>query len=128
MLARLIEKDLVDYVAMDVKTLPRYYGRYMKKGLDPQRIVVSIGHIMHSGKPYEFRTTCARPMVDAHVMDGIGRIIENARLYILQPFVAGGILDPDFFIEEGRGPWGDEDLNRFQGIAAKWVQSCEVRR
>jgi pyruvate formate lyase activating enzyme len=129
MLAALIGKDLVDYIAMDVKTLPEHYSLYVKEGLEPQPILSSIGRIMQSGKPYEFRTTCVRPMVDAGVIEGIGRLIENARLYVLQPFVyrPGGILCPDFFDQEGKSAFEIDELNQFRAIAEKWVKKCDVR-
>ena len=67
MLTALIGEDLVDYIAMDIKTLPEYYGRYIKKGFDPQPLLSSIRLIMKSEKPYEFRTTCVNPIIDAHI-------------------------------------------------------------
>ncbi len=123
----LIQDDLVDYIAMDIKTLPEHYDRHIKAGIDPRALLLSIGHIMTSKKPYEFRTTCARPMVTPDVIEGIGRRIKGAQLYILQPFVNGDILDPDFFSGEERAAWKTDELYRLQKIAAEWVQTCEVR-
>ena len=127
MLAALMEKNLVDYVAMDIKTLPEHYGLYMKEGFDPRSILESIGVIMSSGRPYEFRTTCVKPMVDRHVVEGIGRLIENARLYVLQPFIPGEILRPDFFDVKKEKAYREDELHHFRAIAEKWVKNARVR-
>ena len=127
MLAALIQKDLVDYIAMDIKTLPEHYSLYIKKGFDSQPILSSIRLIMASGKPYEFRTTCLRPIIDADMVERIGHLIENARLYVLQPFVQGEVLQPDFFEREGKIAYREDDLNQFRAIAKKWVKKCDVR-
>lgn len=127
MLRALIREDGVDYVAMDIKTLPQRYGRYIQKGFDPQSLLASIGHIMEAGKPYEFRTTCLSPLVDADVVEGIGRIIQDARLYVLQPFVPGQILCPDFVGQGNKQVYRKSDLDRFAAVAGKWVRKCDVR-
>ena len=127
LLAALIEKDLVNYIAMDIKTPPEYYPVYIKKGVDPQPVLESIRLIMTSGKPYEFRTTCARPMITINGVEKIARFIENARLYVLQPFVPGEILHPDFFDGNRKNLYQEKDLNRFRVMAEKWVQKCDVR-
>ncbi len=126
-LAGLIEKSLVDYIAMDIKTLPENYPVYIKKGVDPQPVLDSMRLIMASGKPYEFRTTCAKPMITTNGIEKIARLIENARLYVLQPFVPGEILYPDFFDGKRKNLYQEEDLNRFRVIAEKWVNKCYVR-
>lgn len=126
-LASLIEKDLVDYIAMDIKTLPEHYGTYMSHKLDAQTLVDSIRTIMTSGKPYEFRTTCAKPMVNHEIMHKIGRLIENAALYVLQPYVPGDILEPGFFKGDGKSLYCENEMIHFQKIAGKYVRECNVR-
>ena len=97
MLTALMEKNLVDYIAMDIKTLPEHYGLYMMEGFDHRSIIESIKIIMTSDTPYEFRTTCAKPMVNRHVVEEITRLIENARLYVLQTLYSGGNPCAGFF-------------------------------
>ena len=81
---------------------------------------------MKSGLAYEFRTTCVKPIVDAHIIKNIARTIEGAMLYVLQRFHNAGILHPDFF--QATEPGYDEDeLMHLKSIAEPWVKKCIVR-
>jgi pyruvate formate lyase activating enzyme len=126
-LKRLIEEGLVDYVAMDIKTDPFRYGPLIQEDMDPAKILASIAIIMESPLPYEFRTTCVRPIVDEKGMERIARLIAGARLYVLQRMRCGtAVLDPEFFQGSGR-PWEDRELEGLKAIAAPWVANCVVR-
>ena len=127
-LARLVSEDLVDYIAMDLKTLPQNYGRYIRKGFPEHVIHESIDVLLKSGKPCEFRTTCVYPLVNAHVMEAIAKCIHGAPLYVLQPFVSEKVLCPEFFEHHGGRGCTHQDLERFRRMAEKWVQKCDVRR
>jgi len=124
-LEHLIRDDFVDYVAMDIKTLPDLYGAYFKGDCGPSEILSSIRLIMASGKDYEFRTTCVKPMVDAHIIEGIGRLIEGADRYVLQDFIHKEVLHPEFF--RGLGPGSgcsSKELLHFNAIVKPWVKEC----
>ena len=60
----LIKRDLVDYVAMDIKTDPYNYDPLIHKGFYPEDLLSSIRIIMESARDYEFRTTCVKGFVD----------------------------------------------------------------
>ena len=122
----LIRDDLVDYIAMDIKTIPEMYGVYIKRGLGPQEILASIRLIMESGKDYEFRTTCVKPIVDDHIIEMIGGLIRGANLFALQSFVSREVLHPEFFQDIGAG-YSEEELYNFKSIAEPWVKRCIVR-
>ena len=128
MLTGLIKKDLVDYIAMDLKTLPENYDRYIRKGFPEHVIYETIDLLLQSEKFCEFRTTCVYPLVNARVMEGMAKCIQGARLYVLQPFVSEKVLCPGFFEHRGGRGCTHKDLERFRRIAEKWVRKCEVRR
>jgi pyruvate formate lyase activating enzyme len=94
MLKELIENDLLDYIAMDIKTslgsYPTLAGKYFKTHL----ISDSIKLIMGSDIDYEFRTTCASPFVSTWTMDNIAKHIKDAKRYILQPAKSVETLAP----------------------------------
>lgn len=125
-LAELLEKGLLDYIAMDIKTDPLAYSPLIKKDFEPQKLLDSIGLIMRSGIPYEFRTTCVKPLVDAAKMENIGRAIQGARLYVLQEFRPNQVLEPTFFENADRG-YDRSELERFKAIADDWVRCCTIR-
>ena len=123
----LIDKGLVDYFAMDVKTDPHRYPPAIAKEYDPGQTLASIETIMGSGIPYEFRTTCIKPIVDEGSMENVVRTIKGAELYALQRFRDdNGVLDPRFFAKTGAGH-SKKELGRLKAIAEPWVKKCIVR-
>lgn len=122
----LIERKLLDYIAMDIKTDPSLYPLFMQKKIDPDAILSSVHLIMASGIPYEFRTTCVRPFVDAKSMETISRLIQGCFLYVLQGFSRTRVLQPEFF-EHRKAGYDQEEMNQLKSIADPWVKSCIVR-
>jgi pyruvate formate lyase activating enzyme len=122
----LTDKNLVDYVALDIKTDPSWYPVFIKKGYDPESLLSSIQVIMGWGGDYEFRTTCVRPFVDSRVIGKIGGIIKGASLYALQSFRGKDLLAPEFFhnIEPG---YDDDEMKALQSLAESWVNKCILR-
>jgi pyruvate formate lyase activating enzyme len=122
----LIREGLVDYIAMDIKTDPSLYPSTIAKECDPGRILSSIQIIQDSAPDYEFRTTCVHPMVDEAVISRISRLIQGARLYVLQDFHRAKVLNPEFF--EGIEPgFTREGLAALRSIAEPQVKSCIIR-
>jgi len=99
---------------------------FMKRGIDPDCIRSSIKLIMASGIPYEFRTTCVRPIVDAGAVETIARLIQGSFLYVLQNFSQARVLQPDFF-ENRKAGYDQEEMMQLKSIAETWVQKCIVR-
>jgi pyruvate formate lyase activating enzyme len=122
----LIEKKLVDYLAMDIKTDPSLYPLFMQREIDPDCIRSSIRLIMASGVHYEFRTTCVRPIVDAETVETIGRLIQGSFLYVLQNFSQVRVLQPDFF-ENRQAGYDQEEMMHLKSIAEPWVERCIIR-
>jgi pyruvate formate lyase activating enzyme len=125
-LEELISGGLVDYVAMDIKTIPEYYPRYIQKDCNVDAITASIRLIKTSCISYEFRTTCIRPLIDTHIMKQICMSIQGAALYVLQRFSLSHVLSPDFF-DKNEYSITESDLQGYRTIAEKWVGSCMIR-
>jgi pyruvate formate lyase activating enzyme len=125
-LAQLIAEGLVDYVAMDLKTDPRLYSRYIKADCSPDPIVASIRTIMNSGIDYEFRTTCVKPIVTPETIENISRLIQGARLYVLQRFRNLRVLHPEFFHGENHA-YSDNELQQLKTLAEVQVDRCIIR-
>lgn len=123
----LLDRGLVDYVAMDIKSNLDGYGQLAGKNMDFSMIFRSMEIIMNRAPDYEFRTTCVRPFVDKSVMADIGKMIQGASLYVLQQCSRGGkMLNPGFF--NGTEPWfSDEELLVFRDICNAYVDKCTVR-
>jgi pyruvate formate lyase activating enzyme len=126
-LAHLLDRSLVDYVAMDIKTGPDRYPEIMKS--PPARDVISrsIQLIMASAPDYEFRTTCVRPFIDASVMEQIAGRIKGAKRYVLQKCVREvPMLDPQFS-ENADHFFSDKEIMELKSIVEGAVQEIRVR-
>ena len=122
----LINEGLLDYIAMDIKTAPSQYGRFVKRDDDSTGIRASIQIIMESSLPHEFRTTCVKPFVDRDIMESVAKSISGAKRYVLQRFNDTRILHPEFF-KEVEPEYDMHELTFLQAIAEPWVKECIVR-
>lgn len=126
MLQTLLAGGLVDYLAMDIKTEPERYAKDVARACDLSALLASLQIIMDSGIAYEFRTTCARPLVTPAIVEHIARLIGGSRLYVLQAFRGDRVLHPAYF--EGIEPtYSSEEMERLRRIAEPWVTECAVR-
>ncbi len=125
-LRALLDRGLVDYVAMDIKTDPFRYGLLAREACSPSEILSSIQLIMDQCPGYEFRTTCVRPLVCAETVEKIAMIIQGARSYVLQRFHPTQMLHPEFF--ENQDPaFTEAELLGLRAAAAPWVEACSIR-
>ena len=122
---QLLEKGLVDYIAMDIKTDPFHYAPLIKKDCNPINLLLSIQIIMDSSLPYEFRTTCVKPIVNEQAVEKILKIIKGARLYALQAFHDTGVLQPDFF-RDNETFYDQGELMSLKSMADTWVQELSL--
>jgi len=123
---KLVNTGLVDYLAMDIKTDPLNYSPLIAKDCDPADIFSSIRIIMDSGLPYEFKTTCVKPLVSEAVIDSISHYIHGAKLYALQQFHQHEVLNPEFFRKDERC-YTDSELMCLKSAVESRVQKCIVR-
>lgn len=121
---RLIELEVVDYLAMDVKApLPRY-REVTKSRVDPNKIKRSIDLVMASGLDYELRTTVVKSQLRQDDILEIGKLIRGAKVYILQRFVPSKTLNPEFLQET---TYSDEEFEHLKAALKNYVGKCTVR-
>ena len=88
MLEKLMDSNLVDYIAMDIKNSPEKYGLTIGiKNFDVKNIDRSISLLLTGKIPYEFRTTVVKEFHTSEDFISIGRWIRNAKAYYLQQYV-----------------------------------------
>jgi pyruvate formate lyase activating enzyme len=83
----ILEKDLVDYVAMDIKSGENNYSEIVGVKINFENIKKSIRLIMKSEIDYEFRTTVFKKWVELDDLKEIGELINGAKKYFLQNYV-----------------------------------------
>ena len=72
MLQEAIDKKIVDYIAMDIKSPLAHYTQTVARPVDVANIQKSIKIIMNSKVPYEFRTTVIKALLSPEDIKQIG--------------------------------------------------------
>ncbi len=85
--ADLISKGLLDYVAMDIKNSKSKYHVTAGTKVDMDAIGASVTLLMTSGIGYEFRTTCMEEFHMPEDFRAIGEWIQGANRYFIQRYV-----------------------------------------
>ena len=121
--AKLIEKGLVDYVAMDIKNSPDKYGITIGiPGFDISKVKRSVEFLLQGKVPYEFRTTVVSQFHDEESMRGIAEWIRGADRYYLQEFV-----DRETVKFGGLTACSKDQMNAFLEIVKTSVNQAELR-
>jgi len=103
MLKELVDRRLVDYVAMDIKA-PLTVEKYSKAtGVNAEKLLEkvkeSINLLLGSSMDYEFRTTVVPTLHDEECIKQICYSLKGCRKYVLQKFdvsIGKTTIDPDF--------------------------------
>jgi anaerobic ribonucleoside-triphosphate reductase activating protein len=99
-LKEVVEKGLVDYVAMDIKNSPDKYARTL--GMNPESFSLdpireSVEFLKSSQIEHEFRTTVVRELHTAEDLLEIGRWLGENETYYLQQYVdSGNVIQPGY--------------------------------
>lgn len=86
-LACVIDRKLVDFIAMDIKTSLGHYAKAIGKEFDIERIKESINLIIQSGLRHQFRTTLVKAHCSKEDLKDIQGLIGPSRRYVLQLFM-----------------------------------------
>lgn len=123
-LRALLDKDLLDYVAIDVKTsFPKYHLLGADKSTE-KKVRESVSLIMRQKTLYEFRTTCVPGIVDEQDFFIIGEAVRGAPKHCLQQFRPQETYDANF---QKVKPYTKEDIQKFKRILENFVKTVEVR-
>ncbi len=99
LLKTLIEDELIDYVAMDIKAPidEEEYSQIVGTKVDIEAIKDSIRILLNANTfSYEFRTTVVPTLLDSEKIMAIARYIKGAKRYLLQQFVPEYALSTTF--------------------------------
>ena len=119
----LLDSNLLDYVAMDIKNSEVKYPLTVgMKAIDMDKIKQSIHILMSSGVPYEFRTTLVHEFHQLDDMNGLGQLIKGSPILYLQKFV-----ERDGCIQKGLHEVSEEEANEFKKVLLKYVKDVELR-
>ena len=132
MLREVLEKGLVDYVAMDVKNSPARYAltaglteKETDENSEPAFVSAvreSIRILMESGVDYEFRTTVVEELHREEDFEEIGALIKGAKRYFLQCFT-----DRDTVPYAGLSAPSKAKLEACAAIVRRYVGDVKIR-
>jgi pyruvate formate lyase activating enzyme len=120
----LIEKKLIDFVAMDIKGPWDIYSNFTGVTKDVESIKKSAEFLMSSGIDYEFRTTVIPSLHSLEVFEKMVTQIKGAKKYCIQKFRPGMCIDPSFNSEKAQT---DEEIQPYVEIAKKYVDKVKFR-
>lgn len=123
MLAELLQKKMLDYVAMDLKYPIRRYAE-LTHYPDITPIQKSLKLLLDSKIDYEFRSTITPRLHSEKEIEAMGQDIRGAKNWYLQNFRPGKTLDPSFSQERA---FTNAELQTLQQIGAKYVTNCVIR-
>lgn len=126
MVKSIIDKNLADYFAIDIKTSFGKYGLVKSSEETARKVLETVGLIISSNIPLELRTTVVPKIVDMEDFDRIvkdlnerdAKILQNIVRYRVQAFRPQKCFDKEF---EGMVPYEDEVLEE---IAEKIRKCC----
>lgn len=123
MLKELINRKLIDYIAMDIKAPLRLYDKATNSKVNPEVIKKSINLVRGSGIDYEFRTTIIPSLISKKDLIEICNWLKGSKKYVLQQYRPFKTLDPSFPKES----YTLDDLKEFVKIAEPFFERVELR-
>ena len=127
MLKKIIEEDLLDYIAMDVKAplLNEKYDKAAGLKVDLKKIKESVDLIKNSGVDYEFRITVVPGLQTKEDIIQIAKEIGKARRFFLQNFDSTKpLLDPSL---QKIKPYSDEYLLEIREEILPFFEKVGIR-
>jgi pyruvate formate lyase activating enzyme len=120
-----VREGLVDYVAMDIKSSRKNYGKAVGiADYDTASVEKSVSFLLEKTVPFEFRTTAVRGIHEKLDFVDIASWIQGADRYYLQSFVKSyRILDK----EADLSAFTREEMDEFAEIVAGTVGKVEIR-
>jgi len=124
MLKQLIDKKLIDYVAMDIKGPKERYREFIGREVDVEKIQKSIDILKRGEVDYEFRSTLVPSLHGREDIFKMAKWISGARKYYLQNFRPEKTIDPKF---EKVSPYSNEALTEIKKAISSFFDNCEIR-
>ena len=124
-LRELIDKKLVDYIAMDIKAPKNKYDNLSGVKTDIKKIEKSIEIIRNSSLDYEFKTTFAPNLLTKEDIISIAKWLEGSRRFYLQQFKNDAPL-VSFKLQDVLPHTKEELIDTLKDIK-QYFDNCDVR-
>ena len=122
-LEELLRENLLDYVAMDIKSSVENYPRVTGMAdLDVTGIQESVSLLKSAGIPYEFRTTVVKGLHRIDEFDEIGRWLQGAEAYFLQAF-----RENEKVPDKSLSSFSEAEMREMKQLAERYIERVELR-
>lgn len=119
----LIESNIIDYVAVDIKNSKEKYALTVGiKDYDLANIERTVDILKNSNIEYEFRTTVVKEFHTVEDIKKIGRWLKGSKRYYLQNFVDSGNL-----IGENLNPVSKDCMYDMKEAALEYIDFVDIR-
>lgn len=124
MLKEVIERRLIDRVAMDIKNSPAAYGETIGvENFDLAPIEKSKDMLLCGDMDYEFRTTVVKGIHTEESLIEAAKWIKGAKEYYLQQFKDSGNL----ILPDGLSAYDEKEMHALAELVREYVPAAEVR-
>lgn len=117
-----LNRNLIDYIAMDIKSSKTNYSLASGGDVDLNAICKSVKIIMDSKVDYEFRTTAVKGIHLYSDFEEIASWLEGAKSYYLQQFV-----DSDWVLSKSCSAFSFTEMEEILNILKPKIPSAEIR-
>jgi pyruvate formate lyase activating enzyme len=122
-LESLLNANVLDYVAMDIKNCPDRYPQTVGiPDFDPAPVRESVRLLRCGRLEYEFRTTVVRELHTAGDLLAIAKWLQGAPRYFLQTFVDSGHL-----VGSGLTAWDEGKMREFADLVRPFFGRVAIR-
>lgn len=123
MLEDLVNREMVDYVAMDIKNSPEKYSVTAGiSSVDLGAVQRSVDFLKTGGADYEFRTTVVKELHKKEDIQSIARWLSGSRRYFLQAY-----KESEHVIRPVFSGYSREQLERFREMLLEKIPQVEIR-
>ncbi|MBT3691139.1 anaerobic ribonucleoside-triphosphate reductase activating protein [Candidatus Woesearchaeota archaeon] len=123
-LKELIDENLIDYIAMDIKTSIDNYEKVVNVKVDKEKIKKSV-ELIKNFPNYEFRTTLVPGLISKQDLIEMGEWLKGSKLYVLQQFISDvKLVDPEY--EKTKG-YSNEEIVEFSKMLEPYFEKVNVR-
>lgn len=123
-IAGLLEEDLVDYLAIDIKTTPQRYAELHSSSVSTTALQRCVELAKDATIEVEFRTTCVPQLVGSEEVAQLGELLRGAPLWVLQQYLPAHSLQLEWQQLESYTP---SQLEEFGRQAEEYVERVQLR-
>jgi len=120
----IINNELIDYIAMDIKSSINKYIDYCDDNNIEHKIIEAIKIIKNSEINYEFRTTVVPGLHNENDIEEITKIVAGSKNFTIQNFRGERTYDKDF---ENKLPFTEKELETFKDILEDKVNNIKIK-